>query len=241
MRNKNQRGRFFIQIPIKIFTLLWIYSEKVQAGNYDFPNFSEKCPICGNPDCAVRIGYYYRWVVDINIKKNSLEILCIPIARYKCKTARKGKYRTFSLLPDNLIPYNRFSIDFLIYILTLFILKQQTTSETLNHIDSISPDACLVSDKILRHLISILEKTRIKLIHFFQQFPQINKSPPEFISFILEDTIKYLTEYPQEEPKHLYCGAYYLCNHYYKMNGSYQKNARFLIGTASQFCKKPVN
>ena len=129
----------------------------------------------------------------------------------------------------------------MIFIITLLILEQQTTSETLDQIDSISPDACLISDKILKHLISILEKTRIKLIHFFQQFPENNKAPPAFIYFTLENAITYLAEYPQQDTQPVYCGAYYLCAHYYKMNGSYQKNARFLIGTASQFCKKPEN
>lgn len=240
MLKKNQRGRFFIQIPIKIFTLLWIYSEKVQAGNYDFPDFSEKCPICGNPDCAVRIGYYYRWAVDIDYDTLKIVVLEIPVARYKCNTAPKGKCRTFSLLPDNLIPYNQYSIDFVLYILTLYILKNQTTRETLDQIDLISPYACLVSEKILSHIISILERTRIKLLHFFQLFPDSNKSPPEFISFTLKDTLKYLNDYPQKDTEPLYCGAYYLSAHYYEKNGSYQKNARFLFGTASQFCTKPI-
>lgn len=169
-----------------------------------------------------------------------LEELDIPIARYRCKNPPKGKHRTFSLLPDNLIPYNRFSIDLVMYILALLILEQQTTCETLIQIDYISPYPCMISDKILKHLISILKKTRIKLILFFQQLTTSNKSPPGFISFTLEDTIKYLDEYPQEKTKPLYCGAYYLCAYYYKMNGSFRNNARFLIGTASQFCTKPV-
>ena len=71
-----------------------------------------------------------------------------------CKTKPKGKHLTFSLLPDNLIPYNWFSIDLLIYIIKLLILEKQTARETLDQIDSISPDACLISDKILKHFLT---------------------------------------------------------------------------------------
>lgn len=164
----------------------------------------------------------------------------IPIVRYKCKAPPKGKHRTFSLLPDNLIPYNRFTIDLLIYILILFIFKNQTTNDTLNQIDSISPDSCLISEKVLHLFLTLLEQTRIKLIHFFQQFPEKNKAPPNFNSFTTKDALQYLINYPQSKTNPQHCGAYYLCGYYYKMNGSYQRNARFLFGTASQFCIKPL-
>jgi len=153
-----------------------------------------------------------------------------------CKTKPRGKHNTFSLLPDNLIPYNRFSIDLLIYILNLLILMEQTTKETLGQIDLISPDACLISDKIIKQFLSLLDQVRIKLIHFFEQFPKSNKSPPGLDSFTLKDTLKYLVNYPKIKPLH--CGTYYLCEYYYQTNGSYRKNARFLLGTASQFCIK---
>ena len=65
------------------------------------------------------------YTVSIVKQEESSEvmILLIPIARFLCKRSPKGKHRTFSLLPDNLIPYNRFSIDFLIYILSFLIFN----------------------------------------------------------------------------------------------------------------------
>jgi hypothetical protein len=50
-------------------------------------------------------------------------ILRIPVARYLCTGVNKPKHthKTFSLLPDNLIPYNRLSIVLVVYILWLLV------------------------------------------------------------------------------------------------------------------------
>ncbi|MBL7105883.1 MAG: hypothetical protein ISS18_16280, partial [Bacteroidales bacterium] len=72
--------------------------------SYDFPDYSEQCPLCSGKDCAVRIGFYYRKKLVFGFKtyKN------VPIARWLCqkKGHRKPKHRTFSLLPSALIPYH---------------------------------------------------------------------------------------------------------------------------------------
>ena len=72
--------------------------------SYDFPDYSEQCPLCSGKDCAVRIGFYYRkQVVMFFIAYSD-----VPIPRWLCrkKGHLKPKQRTFSLLPSALIPYH---------------------------------------------------------------------------------------------------------------------------------------
>ena len=165
-------------------------------------------------------------------------ILLLPIARYLCMKKQKPrhKHRTFSLIPDTLIPYNRFSIDLLIFILQLLIIEKYGSVKTLEKIDSLSPDACIVSDKTLLHLLTLFEQIRIKLILFFQKYSDRNRAPPNFSSFTTEETLYFLMRYPGPQNKSLYCAVYHLSVDYYNQNGSYLNNARFLFGTASQFC-----
>ena len=72
--------------------------------SYDFPDYSEQCPLCGGKDCAVRIGFYYRKQVVMSFIAYS----DVPIPRWLCR--KKGQlivnHRTFSLLPSALIPYH---------------------------------------------------------------------------------------------------------------------------------------
>jgi len=210
----------------------------VQARNFTFPNFHEKCPLCHGKDCAVRTGYYYRWALDIDPDTKKIVILLIPIARYLCKMKQqpKHKHRTFSMIPDTLIPYRRFSIDLLMFILQLLIIEKFSSVETLNKIDSYSPDACIVSGKTLARLLILFEQTRIKLIIYFQQYTDRYRAPPDFSSFTTKETLYFLMRYPKPQAEGLHCAAYYLSFEYYNQNGSYLKNARFLFGTASQFC-----
>jgi hypothetical protein len=86
-------------------------------------DFSDECPMCGGKHCAVRIGYYYRQAIDIDLHNCRIIIVHIPIARFLCKEINKPKHKhkTFSLLPDTLIPYNRISVILMMYILKLYV------------------------------------------------------------------------------------------------------------------------
>jgi hypothetical protein len=233
---KTQGGRFF-QISFKILISLSEYLEKVQAGIFNFPDFSDKCPICGGNHCAVRIGYYYRWTIDIDLQNCRVVILLIPVARYLCRRVNKPKqkHKTFSLLPDILIPYNRISIDLMMYILQILIANTHI-EPALEKIDSISPEDIFFSEKMIQHLLEIMEQSRIKLILFFQQHKDTERAPPKFYTFDKNDIIDFLLKYSVPDNQHPLKGAYCLSVHYYNIQGAYHKNARFLFGTASQFC-----
>lgn len=123
----------------------------------------------------------------------------------------------------------------MMHILHIWLIKYQTTAETFTAIDSISPEDFLISKRTLAHLLDILEQTRIKLILFFQQYPDKSRAPPDFDSFTDEETTSFLVDYPVPFEESPLCGACRLSVLCYETNGAYHKNARFLFGTASQF------
>lgn len=211
---------------------------KVQAGNFTFLDFSDYCPICGGTHCAVRIGFYYRWVIDYEIETGTIIFLRIPIPRYLCKGINKPqhKHKTFSLLPDTLIAYNQLSIDMMMFILQLLVTEEYITP-TLDKLDSITPGDIFFSEKMITHLIEIMEQSRIKLILFFTQHNETYRAPPDFHTYTVSETIKYILCYPVPAHQHPVKGAYYLSVLYYQMQGSYYRNSRFLFGTPSQFCR----
>ena len=236
--NKTSTGGRFFQIPLKISISLSEYLAKVQAGNFAFPDFSEKCPICGGKNCAVRIGYYYRWAIEINLQNIKIQILYIPVPRYLCRAIKKPghKHKTFSLLPDTLIPYNRMTIDLMMYILQLLIAEKHQ-GPTFEKIDLISPDDFFLSEKMLNRLLKIIRQSRLKLIFLYRQSKNTDRAPPDFHAYSIEETITYILRYPAPVHEHPLKGAYHLSVMYYRAQGSYHQNARFLFGTASQFCR----
>jgi len=95
------------------------YYEKVKKKKWDLRDIikldidlNKRCPLCGGEGCVQFIGYYHRCVVT----KDGDSYDDFPIARYLCR--RKGKrrvvnHRTFSLLPRQLVPYKKYSVEFM--------------------------------------------------------------------------------------------------------------------------------
>ena len=83
--------------------------EKVKAGIFVFPDYFDKCPICGSAGCAVKMGFYFRYVFDSESKQK----IRIPVQRYLCRRSEdidNKSHRTFSLLPWSCIPFIRYDI-----------------------------------------------------------------------------------------------------------------------------------
>lgn len=124
----------------------------------------------------------------------------------------------------------------MMYILQLLVEKE-CVEHALGKIDSITPDEIFFSEKMIQHLLQVIEQARIKLILFFQNHNNADRAPPDFhvstikevIGYLLNDQIRFHNEPP--------CGAYHLSVHYYETQIKYCNNARFLFGTASQFCR----
>lgn len=116
------------------------YYKLVLAKIWEFPDFSDKCPICGAKKCAVRIGYYYRWVYIFKLEIK----LYIPVARYLCRRKNKTKsqwkstHKTFSLLPSQLIPYMMYDLDSMLYIADSRLKKGETFLDIATDISTIA-------------------------------------------------------------------------------------------------------
>ena len=119
-----------IQIIFKLSTSLTKYQSEVNRGKYEFPDFSDSCPICDGYNCARFHGYYYRPVVT----EEGIYYKSFPIARYKCRKTgnKKAKHRTFSLLPHELLPYVKYSTGFIFRILFNIHIHNMSVKEVLD-------------------------------------------------------------------------------------------------------------
>lgn len=131
---------------------------------YNFPDFSDQCPLCGEKKCAVRIGFYYRkkLVFEFKTYKN------VPIARWLCreKGPLKPKHRTFSLLPSALIPYRSHDLNLISATVKHKQQKSGTTFEQTKSFISdkgIETDICLENNHI-KHFLQIYTNAFTKLM-----------------------------------------------------------------------------
>ena len=94
-----------IQIPYRNrFSSIWEYERSFLAGEIDFFSYlGPECPVCSSRDCYRPMEPYWRYTVDLY----PFQKRRIPVARFLCK--RKGC--TFSLLPEQLIPYVQYTVD----------------------------------------------------------------------------------------------------------------------------------
>ena len=135
-----------MQIYYSTNTKLSTYSKSVLTGKWEFPDFSAECPICGKKDCAVRIGFYWRWGFDFKEMKK----IYTPIARYLCrrednyKSNLKSSHKTFSLLPSQLIPYKLYDVDSLIFMANLRYIKKNSLLDIADEFSAIS-ESLLIS------------------------------------------------------------------------------------------------
>ncbi len=225
------QDRFFIQIRYSISSSLSSYSDKVKEKNWKFPSYHDFCPICHGQGCAVRIGYYYRWVFDLELQL----LTVIPIARYKCQRKKKPKLKdlSFSLLPDKLIPYYSISIDTFMQIMELAMSGNGSNNNAiLDFLYNFFPDKTLnISERTLNRYYLVFAQVHFKLKLFYQK--KMNKPPPDFESFTRKELVSFIQTFrsPNDSGK----GALGISDFYYSQEGSFQKNARFLFGTAYQF------
>lgn len=131
------------------------YNTLVSDGKWNFRDFSDKCPICGSPNCAVRIGYYYRWVFAF--KKSKL--IRIPVARYLCrrknraKSKLKSSHKTFSLLPSQCIPYHLYDVDSLIFMALLYFIQKKSLLDIAIEFAALSDSALITASMVLKYLL----------------------------------------------------------------------------------------
>lgn len=165
----------------------------------------------------------------------------IPIARYLCREKEKRgiKHRTFSLLPDILIPYYAVTIDTMLLILQLLFANNNYVDKTLEKIDSISPGDILLSDKMLYNIRNLFDQTRLKLLMFIKINQEKDWAPPDIETYNQAEILNFIMNFKPQKMSDIENGSssYQLSVFYYSQNGTYMKNSHFLFGTAFQFRK----
>ncbi len=131
------------------------------------PDYRDCCPLCGGADCAVRLGLYYRRVVDG--VGHVYEAFGVP--RYLCN--RRGPNRsqdvTFSVLPSLLVPRRRFSLKLLTTIVLLIGEGARTLVEVLDKLavmDQGGHDALMVERLMLTRSRAVFSAVYARLWSF---------------------------------------------------------------------------
>ncbi len=130
------------------------------------------CPVCNFSCNYIKYGTYKRYCIN-NIGEKSI----INIQRLFCKK----KDSTFSILPDNLIPYKIFSIDFIFNVMNILqYYKNFSSTKSLNKISESMPNASFLSPCHLQYFTKII-KTSMNKASFI--FNKTYKTILDFITF----------------------------------------------------------
>lgn len=180
-------------------------------------------------NCCVRIGYYYRYVLSLEMGS----ILLVPIARYLCKRKKKPKHkdRTFSLLPDCLIPYVQPTIQTLMRVMENKVVKEQPDREIVAMFYSVIYETRLnLSTGTLIQYYALFEQTAQKIKTLLRELEKEDhrmKVPHTHV-----EVYEYMAAF--NDPQYG-CGPQSCAQWYDESLGGYKNNAYFLFGTASQF------
>lgn len=149
----------------------------------------------------------------------------MPIKRGLCQKFRK----TFSHLPQQLIPYSKYPIKFVTEVLDTWVESEKNAYETLRNISFKSLKSISYAGKYEE----AKEKIVTSHIHYFRKVFELAKD--KFIlwkkrnrAYKIERFIRYCEEYRPGQSEGL--GL-----RYYTDNGGYIRSSHFLFGIASQF------
>lgn len=195
-----------------------------------FGNFKFYCPLCGGVDCPRFLGTYIRKKV---ISFQGTCYVNFPIARFRCRQrGRKNpSHKTFSLLPYELIPYSKYSINFVFQVLTSLYIEGKSQKEVLDFITTLSRGSICLESSILpkfkSYIIQGIEKLVIsRNFRSFEDYLNVKDKSSKIISFL---------SYVKNHYSCSIRGPCLLSRDFYIKNGSYKSNSEFLFGTPSQY------
>ena len=230
-----------MQIPYKVDSLLQ-YIELLKPENR--PDFSDRCLICNEKNCAVYNGTYARHVSD---PLSNFYMDYFKILQYRCN--RKGKssvtdHVTFSLLPWMLIPYHRLPLTFMVFAIQLKLRNKLSFDDVVKKIDEMISEK--VSDTIdyltfirVGAILNLKLIIMIGLNKFLESSFGTNMIKNSLDEIVLSDDkllsfIDLIENYKSEYNSHPIRGPNAFAWDFYQKFGGTEKNASFLFGTASQ-------
>jgi len=217
-----------IQIIHKTSLSLTKYYVKVNRGDYEFPDFSDYCPICSSANCARFHGYYYRPVVT----KEGIYYKDFPIRRYKCRNKgnKRLKQVTFSLLPHELLPYVKYSVEFIFKILFDIYVHDMSEKSALDIISQFCDEDILCISPITVYNFKYLVlkgMNNLCISGFPDEIKKIINTPDIFKRLRLFVLYLYSINHIRSPSDYGY--------NFYINQGGYKTNSPFLLGTPSQF------
>ena len=125
-----------MQEPYHIKVSLQEYYRLTKSGEWKIPDFSDKCLICGDADCAKYHGNYERRAI---CPQTGFDIPDLPVGRFLCNDKglrKKCDHRTFSLLPLVLVPYRQLTLRFMILAVWLRFRKKLSLFDAMDAIEN---------------------------------------------------------------------------------------------------------
>jgi hypothetical protein len=144
----------------------------------------------------------------------------------------KLPHRTFSLLPDALIPYYKLTINTLMEVIEDKLVKKRIAPEIVEKFyEKIYTTALHLSQETLSSYSELFEETAQKIKTFLRDREK-DDDPPERSPDSLKEIYEYLCAFtdPVYGKGALSCSVWY-----YLVQGGFRGNAYFLFGTPSQF------
>ena len=124
-----------MQEPYHIKVSLQQYYSLFKSGEWEIPDFSDKCLICGEANCAKYHGNYERRAI---CPQTGFDVPDLPVGRFLCnaKGMRKNcEHVTFSLLPLVLVPYRQLPLKFMILALWLRLSNKLSLFDAMDAIE----------------------------------------------------------------------------------------------------------
>jgi hypothetical protein len=228
-----------MQEPYHIKVSLQQYYSLFKSGKWKIPDFSDKCLICGDADCAKYHGNYERRAI---CPQTGFDVADLPVGRFLCnaKGMRKNcDHVTFSLLPLVLVPYRQLTLKFMMLALwlrlqdklSLFAAMDAIEEELVNFEadvgDFVSIAAQLQWEKLIRagfcrFVVSNMSNQ--------EQFSIMKKASEKGLFLFLKMALGYQSQRSDAPIR----GPDGLAWDFYHSNGGAGKLAPFLFGTASQ-------
>ena len=228
-----------MQEPYHTKVSLQEYYLLFRSGNWELPDFSDKCLICGAADCARYHSYYERRAI---CPQTGFKMADLRIGRFLCRDKgirKKCDHVTFSLLPLVLVPYRQLTLKFMILALWLRLSEKLSLFTAM---DAIEKELVNFEEDIAEFLSIAAQLEWEKLIKAaFSRFIMSKLCNQERFSIVEEAAekrlfsfLKMALEYKSQQSDTAIRGPDGLAWDFYQLNGGAKELAPFLFGTASQ-------
>ena len=228
-----------MQEPYHTKVSLQEYYLLFRSGNWELPDFSDKCLICGAADCARYHSYYERRAI---CPLTGFAVADLQVGRFLCRCKgirKKCVHVTFSLLPLVLVPYRQLTLKFMILALWLRLSEKLSLFSAMDAIekelvnfeediaDFLSIAAQLEWEKMIKAAFSRFVMSRMCNQ---ERFSIVENASEKGVFLFLEMALAYQCR--QSDPP--IRGPDGLAWDFYQLNGGAGELAPFLFGTASQ-------